>query len=428
MMPFSPLRTWGLGLLSWAMLGVAAYCLWQWSDQPASNSELVGKPRLETAASPSDIAAGPSESRLPPTGDARERRPWTKRWGYLAIALALLTASSVGFLPVSLLLGNSGPGVPKGSDNCKTMTLERPNGARLHLKTFGPKHGPTIVFTHGWSLNSTAWGYQLQQLAEDYRLVIWDLPGLGQSKGPDDRDYSLETMANDLDAVVQAAGKGPIVLVGHSIGGMITQTFCRLHPQQLGPRVAGIVLLHTTYTNPLRTAFLASLWTAIEKPILVPLNYLTIWLAPLAWLSNMQSFLNGSLHIATRIASFAGSQTRRQLNYGAWLAATSWPGVIARGNLAMLEFDEQATLPKIDIPVLVIAANHDRMTKREASDSLERALPESLLASVDAGHLGYWERHSQVSELLAEFAGKFAEAGPASHPIASGVKAARNSE
>jgi pimeloyl-ACP methyl ester carboxylesterase len=426
MMPFSPLRTWGLGLLSWAILGLAAYCLWQWVDQPSPSAESIAEfPATETRAQSG------TETRVEPdvaieTRDVRDRQPWwTKRWGYLAIALALLTVSGFGFFPVSLLLGRSGPGVPKRPADGKTITIERPNGSRLHVETFGPKEGPTIVLTHGWSLDSTAWGYQLRELAEDYRLVIWDLPGLGHSKGPDNNDYSLETMANDLDAVVQAAGKGPIVLVGHSIGGMITQTFCRLNPQQLGPRVAGIVLLHTTYTNPLRTAFLASLLTAIEKPIIVPLNYLTIWLAPLAWLSNMQSYLNGSLHMATRFASFAGSQTRGQVDYGAWLAATSWPGVVARGNLAMLEFDEQATLPKIEIPALVIAANHDRMTKREASDRLESDLPDALLASVEAGHLGYWERHGAVSELLAEFVDKFAN-GTASPHVPFSVEASKS--
>ena len=171
--------------------------------------------------------------------------------------------------------------------------------------------------------------------------------------------------------------------------------------------MGGIALVHTTYTNPLRTAFLAPLWTALEKPLIIPLNYLTIALAPLAWLSNQQSYWNGSLHTMTRIASFAGGQTWGQLQGGAWLAAKAWPGVVARGNLAMLEFDERATLPHIDIPALVIAAKHDRMTKAEASTHLEAALPQGVLATVPAGHLGFWERHNEATELLAEFAERF---------------------
>jgi pimeloyl-ACP methyl ester carboxylesterase len=236
--------------------------------------------------------------------------------------------------------------------------------------------------------------------------VVWDLAGHGKSHGPRNGDYRLEKMADDLGAVLEATTKGPVILVGHSIGGMITQTYCRLYPRQLEKRIAGIVLLHTTYTNPLRTAFLAPLWTAIEKPVLVPLNYLTIALAPLAWLSNWQSYLNGSLHIATRIASFAGSQTWRQLDYGAWLAAKAWPGVMGRANLAMLKFDEELHLRDIEVPTLVIGGTYDRMTKCSASEHMERLLPHAVLATIPAGHLGFWERHSEVADLLTQFVGK----------------------
>jgi pimeloyl-ACP methyl ester carboxylesterase len=170
-----------------------------------------------------------------------------------------------------------------------------------------------------------------------------------------------------------------------------------------------MVLLHTTYTNPLRTAFLAPLWSALERPLIVPLNWLTIALAPLAWLSNLQSFLNGSLHLATRFTSFGGNQSRGDVHHAAWLAVKAWPAVVARGNLAMLEFDESTSLADIDIPVLVIGAAYDRLTKIEASNTIERKLPNGRFASVAAGHLGHWEQHARVSELIGEFAESFRE-------------------
>jgi pimeloyl-ACP methyl ester carboxylesterase len=268
---------------------------------------------------------------------------------------------------------------------------------------YGPEEGPTVILTHGWSLESSVWNEVVGMLSRSHRVVVWDLPGLGRSRSPKNGDFSLEKMANDLAAVGELSGKGPLVLVGHSIGGMILQTFCRLHAKQLGNRVVGIVLLHTTYTNPLRTALGRSIWSAIERPILVPLNHLTVWLAPLAWLSNLQSYLNGSLHVMTRIASFSGRQTWAQLNYAAWLAAKAWPGVIARGNLAMLNFDEQTVLPTVEIPVLVIAARHDRMTCPDASDRLVQLLPTSIESAVDAGHLGFWEQPHRVCELIGQF-------------------------
>jgi pimeloyl-ACP methyl ester carboxylesterase len=208
---------------------------------------------------------------------------------------------------------------------------------------------------------------------------------------------------------VEQHGRGPVILLGHSIGGMIVQTYCRTHAQHIGPQVKGLILLHTTYVNPLNTAFGSAFWKAIERPILVPLNHLTVWLAPLAWLSNWQSFFSGNLHIVTRIASFSGRQTWGQLNHGAWLAAKAWPAVVARGNLAMLEFDEQATLPHIEIPTLVLAGRHDRMTVPQASEVIEGRLSHGVLYTLDSGHLGFWEQHDELAQIVAEFAAKVAD-------------------
>ena len=77
---------------------------------------------------------------------------------------------------------------------------------------------------------------------------------------------------------------------------MITLTLCGLLPALLGGRVIGLVLSHTTPTNPVRTTSGAAFFTAIEKPVLVPLMYLTIALSPLVWLMNWLSYFNGSAH------------------------------------------------------------------------------------------------------------------------------------
>ena len=389
MLPFSPLKTWGLGLVSWVLLAAGVYCIWVWAAEPKSVT-------VERHTVPD--AAREDDARMV-VNDVKVRH----NWPFLAAGIGMLAISFGGFMPVSFLLGKSGDSTPRVIDPGQVIKVDRPDGSQLHVEVFGANEKPTIVFTHGWSLNSSCWGYQQRALAKRFRIVLWDLPGLGQSKGPPSGDYSIDKMARDLEAVVQVAGKGPIILVGHSIGGMITQTLCRLLPEMLGPRVAGVVLLHTTYTNPLRTAFLAPLWTALEKPLLVPLNYLMMWLAPLAWLQNLQSYLNGSLHIATRISSFAGEQTRQQVEYGARLFIKAWPGVVARGNLEMLRFDELGTLPDVDIPVLVIGSKYDRLTKCEASEEMENKLAQGVLATVPAGHLGLWEQHTEVNQLLIEF-------------------------
>jgi pimeloyl-ACP methyl ester carboxylesterase len=398
-MPFSVLRTWGLGLVGWAMLGIAAYCLWEWADglDPAPVRVVL---RDEATGEPQDLPNQRVQAQSDPA--PRDRQGG---WPYLATGLTLLVLStSAGSLPFVLLprlLGSNHPQLPPPA---RTKVLERPDGTKLHVEYFGNPSGPTLVFTHGWSMDRTSWSYLVETLDKKCQIVVWDLPGLGRSRQPSNRDFSIEKMARDLEAVVEIAGKGPIILVGHSIGGMITQTFCRLNPNLLGPRIVGIALVHTTYTNPLRTALAAGFLTAIERPILIPLNYLTIWLAPLAWLSNMQSYFSGSLHVMTRIASFSGSHTWGQLDYSAWLAAIASPAVVARGNLAMLAFDEQQELPKLEIPVLIVAGKHDRMTKAEASERIAELVPHARETEIKSGHLGLWERSDELTSLIAEFA------------------------
>ena len=85
----------------------------------------------------------------------------------------------------------------------------------------------------GWDLDATAWFYEKKHLASAFRLVLWDLPGLGLSSQPHDRAYSIERFAHSLKRLVDvASGNPPVILVGHSIGGMTLLTFCRLFPKR----------------------------------------------------------------------------------------------------------------------------------------------------------------------------------------------------
>lgn len=392
MMPFSVLRTWGLSLIGWAILGIGIYCIYHWSQEP--RWEIV-------------------ELR-----DGRETAVATRddRWPYLAAGVAIIAWSFLGVPTMRLIgLGFQRDDDPKPERNGQQQWVEQPDGTRLNVEIYGNPAGPTLVFTHGWSLDSTEWFYAKRQLASDYRLVVWDLPGLGRSQGPTNSDYSLEKMAGDLQAVVNAvAPTEPVVLVGHSIGGMITQTFCRMFHAEMQHRVSGLVLIHTTYQNPVTTALGAPVLRLLQ-PLIVVLNHATIALAPLAWLSNWQSYSNGSLHMASRISSFAGGQTWGQIEYASRLSAAAWPAVIARGNLAMLKFDERATLPSIEVPTLVIGAEHDRLTKLTASQFIEQQIPHGLLACVNAGHLGLWERHQEVCDAIDEFAKKYGKSQTAAN-------------
>lgn len=403
MMPFSVLRIWGLGLFSWLLLGAAIYCGWRAYDEISLDSAPVVV--RETTANDRAADDQPAEEDAPTI----ERRPAELRisdlaWRYIAATAALLLISFGGYWPVNWLLGNQSGPEAEHLKPTQQKFVDRPDGSRLFVQIFGNESAPTLLLTHGWSLDSSTWDYIKRRLAERFRLVMWDLPGLGRSRGPSNGDYSIEKLAQDLNAVIEAtAAPTPLFLVSHSIGSMATQTFCRLHPEQLASKVQGLVLVHPTYVNPLRTCFLSSLATALELPLITPLNYLTIALAPLAWLSNWQSYLNGSLHLTTRVSSFSGQQSREQLEHAARLGAQAWPGVLARGNLAMQRFDEEATLSNIELPTLLIGGEYDRMTRPEAAEHMASRLPNDRPFRLSSGHLGYWERPAEMAEVIEEF-------------------------
>jgi pimeloyl-ACP methyl ester carboxylesterase len=214
-------------------------------------------------------------------------------------------------------------------------------------------------------------------------------------------------MARDLEAVLELTGGRPAILLGHSIGGMITQTFCRLFPDALGRRVRGLVLTHTTYTNPVRTVKGAPFYTAIERPIIIPLLHLTIWLWPLVWLMSWMSYLNGTAHLATKQTSFAGGESWDQIKFGTYYQLHANPAVLARGMIGMIHYDATDTLKRINVPVLVVPGDRDPLCPFQASEFMHRNLPESqLLPLKPAKHLGLIEHHDYYAKHVRAFAQK----------------------
>jgi pimeloyl-ACP methyl ester carboxylesterase len=324
--------------------------------------------------------------------------------GVLVAALALLLWTVAGRWVILGLLRRGGQDEPRMTRAGEAQRLRRPDGTELQVELYGPAEGPPLILTHGWGTNGTLWYYAKRQLASRFRLIVWDLPGLGQSRGAADHAAALETMAQDLKAVLELAGGRPAILLGHSIGGMIILTFCRLFPECLGRQVAGLVLVNTTFTNPVRTATASGLLRVLQRPVLEPLLHLMMWLAPLVWLMNWLSYLNGTLHLLSALAGFAGRETRGQLEFATRFSVHAWPGVVARGALAMLRYDATATLPALPLPVLIVAGQQDRQTVPEASVAMQRAIPGADLVVLEpAGHMGLLEQHAAFAAAVATF-------------------------
>lgn len=366
-------------LISWAILGVGAYLLWSWFH----GYDVVDARGL------TQHMHGPA---------------WR-----LPVGLALLAWSFLGRFVVLLFM-------PAGRDDPREQraegrTVKAPDGSLLHVESFGPASGPTLVLTHGWGLNSTAWWYAKQALADRFRLVTWDLPGLGRSKPPVDGKFTIDRFAEALGAVVEAVGPGPVVLVGHSIGGMTTQTFWRACPDAVRRRVAGVVLVDTTHENPIQTMWLSGLWRALRWPLIEPLMWLTVALSPLAWLSSWQGYLSGSNQAAVRLTGFGRYATRGQVDFTARLTCKGSPGVQAKGNMAMFRWRATEVLASVPVPLLVLTGLKDIVTLPEASRTIAHAAPHGTLVEIPGcGHIGLMERADAYNEEISRFAARVLDA------------------
>jgi pimeloyl-ACP methyl ester carboxylesterase len=281
--------------------------------------------------------------------------------------------------------------------------IHRPDGSIINIEHGGVRGKQTILFIHGWNSNSMQWYYQKKYFERDYHLVLMDHPGLGKSKRPNNKDYSLEKLAADLDAVIAGTSAKDPVLWGHSMGGFTILTYCKVYHQKLS-RIKGIILEHTTYTNPTKTSILNNLLTSIQNPILKPLCWIMVALSPILWISKWMSYLNGNSLIMTRFLTYAGTQTPKQLDFTTLLSTMAPPAITGRGVLGMFNYDATHILSSINVPTLIIGADTDRLTKLEASLTMNKAIPGSKLVTLSpAGHMGLIEQHSYVNQQAAEF-------------------------
>lgn len=331
-------------------------------------------------------------------------------WWQGAIASTVILVAGIVMLVVALLgrflvlaFHRGGKDDPSWAHVLETARVERPDGTVLHVEMCGLAGSPPVVLTHGWGVDNRAFYYTKRALSTRYRVFAWDLRGLGQSSRGGNNDYSLGAMADDLAAVAELAGDGA-VLLGHSIGGMITETFARRHADRLGGDVSSLVLVGTTYTDPTRTTLGAPAMHALETPLFTPLMYLTIALWPLVWAMNWLGYINGSQHIATALTGFAGAETRGQLDFATLMFVKAHPAVLARGMLAMFKFDESSSIGNISVPVLVVPGDRDPVLKPDASEHIASVVPGATLVALSpAKHMGLMERHEQFDALVARF-------------------------
>ncbi|HSK54992.1 MAG TPA: alpha/beta hydrolase [Jiangellales bacterium] len=293
---------------------------------------------------------------------------------------------------------------PFGSLRGDPLVVPAADGVELYAEVDDPGGAGsdlTVVFSHGYALNLDVWHFQRRDLRGSARLVFWDQRSHGRSGRAPEGSVSFERLADDLGGVLDAAAPtGPVLLVGHSMGGMTVMDLLVRRPELLG-RVVGI-------------AFVASSAGGLREVTLGvpgPAGRLAGRLAPgvVSALARQPDLVERGRRagsdlgfVLTKRYSFADDAPASLVEFTAQLNAGTPIGVVAEFLPVFATHDQRERLGLLSgVDTLVVGAGRDLLTPVSHSREIAERLPGARYVEVpDAGHMVLLERHEVVTAHL----------------------------
>jgi pimeloyl-ACP methyl ester carboxylesterase len=307
-----------------------------------------------------------------------------------------------------------GDATPFGSLRSEPLTVVADDGVPLHVEvdeldasvTGGKgararrRHAElTVVFVHGYALNQDSWHFQRAAYRGLVRTVFYDQRSHGRSGRSSEEHANIEQLGHDLMRVLDvAAPDGPVVLVGHSMGGMTVVALAEEHPELFGDRVVGVGLIGTTAGGVDPHRMVVPL-----LPSTVGGQFASRLVAALArghrTVDRFRKIGHSVALVATDELAFGDAVPARYVEFvDEMLSATPF-GVVADffPTFGTLEkFETVHAMSKV--PTAIICGTRDKLTPIEHSRKLHAMIEGSTLLECDgAGHMVMLERHDQVN-------------------------------
>ncbi|KOG31511.1 alpha/beta fold hydrolase [Streptomyces resistomycificus] len=268
----------------------------------------------------------------------------------------------------------------------------------------------TVVFSHGYCLSQDSWHFQRAALRGVVRTVHWDQRSHGRSaRGlaqiQEGVPVTIEQLGRDLKAVIDAAAPdGPIVLVGHSMGGMTVMALADAYPELIRDRVVAVALVGTSSGRLGEVNF--GLPVAGVNAVRRVLPGVLKALGQQAALVEKGRRATADLFAGViKRYSFASRDVDPAVARFAERMIEGTPiDVVAEYYPAFNDHDKTEALAHFaGLPVLVLAGVGDLVTPSEHSEAIADLLPEAELVLVpDAGHLVMLEHPEAVTDRLAD--------------------------
>jgi pimeloyl-ACP methyl ester carboxylesterase len=276
------------------------------------------------------------------------------------------------------------------------------DGTQLAVRAAGDPALPVLVFVHGFSLDLTTWHYQWTELSDRFRCVLFDLRSHGRSARAAAGDLSPAAFGHDVAAVLEAvAPDRPVLLVGHSMGGVAILALAESRPDLFATRIAGCVFAGVAANDLLRGA-MGSI-TDLLRPRLGSLRQAAGRVNRLrhAVLSSRADVG----HLIARATQFGPDASPHVVGYVVGLAARAASEVWTDALAGLMDMDLRHAAKHVRAPALVLVGEHDRVTPPSSAVALAGELPDGRLEIVEgAGHIPMMEAHEDVNRRLARFA------------------------
>ncbi len=285
------------------------------------------------------------------------------------------------------------------------ISLNTPDGVVLHAE-IDDVEGPstedlTLVFVHGYALSLDCWHFQRAHYRGRVRQVLYDQRSHGRSSRSDGDLCRIPQLASDLLEVLdELAGPGPLVLVGHSMGGMTIMRLAQTHPELFGTRIRGVALFSTAAGemadhSPIR-GLPGRTFNRIATPLMATLNRVPELVERSRKAGSDLGF------VVTKRMAFGSDVDASYVEFVSEMLGETSLEVVADFYPAFAELDEYEALAHLaDVEVSVIGGEDDMITPIERTARMIALLPHAdALRLAECGHLGMIEHHATFNEVL----------------------------
>ena len=282
--------------------------------------------------------------------------------------------------------------------------VRTPDGVVLHTEVDEAPDQPddlTLVLVHGYALGLDCWHFQRAHVRGRIRTVLYDQRSLGRSTRSDPERCRVPQLADDLAQVLaEVVGPGPVVLAGHSMGGMTIMRLAQTRPELFGDRVRGVALFSTavgeiSQYSPV-PGLSGSAFTQLVPPLLATLNRLP------ALVDRSRGSGSDLAHLVTRRLAFGSDVPVDYVEFMSDMLAQTSLQAVSDYYPAFDEVDEYRALEVLRrVPTAVVGGEDDLVTPLDHTDRIAEQLPDAVVRRLPhCGHMGMIEHHDVFNSVL----------------------------